>query len=89
MQDFLKDPDATLDYVFDWTDWLADGETIASHDIDTPTGITNEQDSELNGLITVWLSGGTAGSEYVVGCEITTSVGRVDERSIRLKVEDR
>ena len=25
---YLKDPSAVLDYVFDWTEWLATGETI-------------------------------------------------------------
>ena len=26
-----KDPDAVLDYTFDWSAWLADGETILTH----------------------------------------------------------
>src|SRR5690625_7788569 len=28
-----KDPDAILDYGFDWSGWLAAGESIASHEI--------------------------------------------------------
>ena len=29
-QSFRKDPDAILDYGFDWSEWLASGEIIAS-----------------------------------------------------------
>ncbi|MFF4344986.1 hypothetical protein ACFY00_34350 [Kitasatospora sp. NPDC001540] len=36
----LKDPDATLDRVRDWSDWLASGETIATSTFVTSAGIT-------------------------------------------------
>jgi hypothetical protein len=31
MSHVLQDPDAKLNYSFDWADWLADGDTIVSH----------------------------------------------------------
>ena len=89
LQNPLKDPSAVLDYVFDWTEWLATGETITDHTITADTGITVDSSTELDGKVTVWLSGGTAGQNYKVACLITTSAGRTDERTIWIKVVER
>ena len=61
---FSKDPDAVLDYKFDWaastngsgaSDWLADGETISSHTITATTGLTVDSSSltDTNTSVTV------------------------------------
>ena len=89
LQNPLKDPSAVLDYAFDWTEWLATGETITDHTITADTGITVDSSTESDGKVTVWLSGGTAGINYKVACLITTSAGRTDERTIWIKVVDR
>ena len=89
LQNPLKDPSAVLDYVFDWTEWLATGETITDHTITADTGITVDSSTEDAGKVTVWLSGGTAGINYKVACLITTSAGRTDERTIWIKVVER
>ena len=89
LQNPLKDPSAVLDYVFDWTEWLATGETITDHTITADTGITVDSSTESDGKVTVWLSGGTAGQNYKVACLITTSAGRTDERTIWIKVVER
>jgi hypothetical protein len=89
LQNPLKDPSAVLDYVFDWTEWLATGETITDHTITADTGITVDSSTEDDGKVTVWLSGGTAGINYKVACLITTSAGRTDERTIWIKVVER
>lgn len=90
---YLKDPSAILDWVFDWNDtddhWLASGETIATHTITVDTGLTKDSSTESGGKVTVWLSGGTAGENYKVACLITTSAGRTDERTIWVKVTNR
>ena len=88
---FIKDPDAVLDFVFDWRvkNWLESTETISSYTIDADTGITVDSDSETGGVVTAWLSGGTDGENYTVRCEIVTSEGRTDERSIDIKVMER
>ena len=99
---FLKDPDAVLDYKFDWaastngtgdTDWLdtSNSETISSHTIDEDTGITVDSSSQTdtNTSVTVWLSGGTAGTSYDVRCEIVTSASRTDERTITIYCQER
>ena len=89
LQNPLKDPSAVLDYVFDWTEWLATVETITDYTITADTGITVDSSPELDGKVTVWLSGGTAGINYKVACLITTSAGRTDERTIWIKVVER
>ena len=97
LQNPLKDPSAVLDYVFDWTEWLATGETIAVDSetgkklitITADTGITVDSSTEDDGKVTVWLSGGTAGTTYRVECLITTSAGRTDERSLWITVQER
>ena len=97
---FLKDPDATLDYKFDWkaltngsgsSDWLQSGETISSHTIDADSGITvdSSAQTDTNTSVTVWLSGGTAGTNYAVRCEIVTSAARTDERTMTIQVVER
>ena len=97
---FIKDPDAVLDYKFDWkastngtgdSDWLASGETISSHTIDEDSGITvdSSAQTDTNTSVTVWLSGGTAGTTYAVRCEIVTSASRTDERTMKILVEER
>jgi hypothetical protein len=84
-----KDPDDELDYVFDWSDWLETGETLTTCTWSTPTGITQDDDDIGATTATVWLSGGTVGETYTVGCLVTTSMGRSCERSCRILVAER
>ena len=87
---FVKDPNALLDYGFDWSQWLDEGEVINSYTITTGCGITKASDiSTTSGSVIVWLSEGTAGNRYSVACRITTSSGRIDERTIKIDVRDR
>ena len=89
LQNPLKDPSAVLDYVFDWTEWLAAAETITSHTVTVPTGLTLESSTAASGIVTAWISGGTAGTTCRVECLITTSAGRTDERSLWITVQER
>ena len=93
LQTYDKDPAAVLDYGFDWDDetdpWLASGETISASVWTVPTGITKDSDSFSNTTTSIWLSGGTAGVEYMIANKITTDAGRTDERSFVVKVDDR
>ena len=84
-----KDPQAVLDYVFDWSDWLQDGETISSLVVTVGAGITKDSNSESAGIVTIWLSGGTHGSDYLVACKITTNLERTDERTMNIRCRDR
>jgi TRAP-type uncharacterized transport system substrate-binding protein len=86
---FRKDPEAVLDFAIDWSDWLQPLETIVSYVITVPTGIVKDSASEASGVITMWLSGGTAGTYYSVEVKIVTNAGRTDERTMKISVEER
>lgn len=79
---FRKDPDAIKDYHFDWSDWLEDGDSIDSYTITPSSGITVDSDSESGGIVTVWLSGGTADTSATVTCRIVTTEGRRDDKTM-------
>lgn len=85
---FRKDPDATLEYVFDWSAWL-DEDTITTASVTADDGITVDSDSNTDSAVTVWLSGGTADASYGVLCQITTAGGRTDQRSMTVAVRER
>jgi hypothetical protein len=89
-----KDPAAEKEYVFDLRaktnaltprareDHLEADETISSFEVTAPLGITiSKTPTEDNGAITVWLSGGQAGSEYLIRVKYLTSKGRTDYAS--------
>jgi len=98
---FTKDPDAVLDWYFDWaalsngtgeSDWLAGGESITEKAVTVaPAGLTVESSAVVNGgtAVQVWLSGGVAGQRYTVACKVTTSAGRIDERTAQVNVRQR
>jgi len=93
MADFIlkaKDPQAKLDYQFDWgTNWLETGDTIESVVWTVPSGLTKESQSNTTTTATVWLSGGVDGRSYDIICQITTDDGREDQRTFTLPVADR
>lgn len=85
---FIKDPDATLDYTRDWTDWLAasGADAIVSSEWITPAGIVVEAQSNTENTATIWVSGGTLGQRYQLVNRITTNGGRIDDRTIVIKI---
>ncbi|WP_280186033.1 MULTISPECIES: hypothetical protein [Nocardia] len=99
----LKDPEAALDYRFVWGEgrpgervpgdvpWLEDGETIASFTATAEAGLTLEWSDLVDegGSVLVWLSGGTAGTDYEVKCHIITTSSRTDVRRMIVSVENR
>lgn len=90
-QSFVKDPNAVLDYTFDWSDWLATGDTISTRSVTADSGITVDSSAIIasSTAVQVWLSSGTAGKRYDVTCRITTAGGRTDDRTIAIEVENR
>lgn len=94
----VKDPDAILDYSQDWTSWLADEtDTIVAATMVFPTvGTLLTLDPAHSAaivtggtVVTAWLKGGNPGTTEQATFHITTAAGRVDDRSIFLKIKDR
>jgi len=85
---FTKDPDAVLDYQWDWSAWLA-GDTIVEHTIDVPAGLTATPHSHTGTAVTAWIKGGTACQVYPVTCHVKTAGGREDDRTIEITVMER
>lgn len=86
---YTKDPNATLDYTWDWASYLEEGETLTDSQIIVPSGIILESDSHSDTAAVAWLSGGTVNQVYRVVNRITTSEGRIDDRSIEIRVMER
>lgn len=84
-----KDPHSNLDYGFDWSSYLVTGETIVASVWTMPTGLTEGTKQIADTSTKVFISGGTAGEVYTVANKITTSDGRVDERSFEIVMENR
>jgi hypothetical protein len=94
MSFLLKDPEAVLDYAIDWgAEYLADGELLAgsdwSVDPDEAGGVSVAGSGFDATTSTVKAAGGIAGRLYRLVNMITTATGRIDERSIVIRVEKR
>jgi hypothetical protein len=84
-----KDPDAFLDYGIDWTDWLEDGDTIAASTWVVSAGVTSSSPSFTDTTTTVWIAGGTVGETYALTNRVTTAAGRIDDRTLTIRVKQR
>lgn len=91
MRGYVKDPDSTLDYAFDWSAWLPATDKIIASSFVVDSGITSEPGGETfsDTVTRLYLSGGVAGQNYKVVNTITTEQGRIDERTIEIRVRQR
>ena len=83
----------TLDYPFDFTEFLTDvSDTISSAPgsvtYTLTGGITLAAQQNTTLIASPFLSGGVAGTKCKVTCTITTTAGRVVERSIVLNIKE-
>jgi hypothetical protein len=90
MATFKKDPDAVLDYTYDWGPYLLPlADTIVSVSWVLPTALTKVSESRTTTTATIYVSGGVADTSETVTCRIVTAGGRTDDRSITLKITNR
>jgi hypothetical protein len=83
-----KDPAAKLDYGFDWAAWLGTDTITASEWSVAPAGPVLSGETFDANSTSVFMAGGTVGNSYTLSNKITTAAGRIDERSIKIKVKD-
>ena len=81
---WYKDPDARLDYTWDWASWLVGADEISAASF-TVTGndaalVVEEPPSIVApNLVVVFINGGTVGESYRVTCHATSTDGRIDD----------
>ena len=89
---YLKDPQSRVDYAIDWGGYL-DGQGIAASAWAVAPaedgGIAVDAASFDLQRAAATLTGGKAGHVYSVTNRVTLTDGRIDERSILLRVEER
>ena len=84
-----KDPDDVRLYTWDFTDWLATGESVSSYSFpDFPVGLTQVSDSNDATSVTVKISGGTAGESYNVTCRVITDGGQTKDITLTIPVAE-
>jgi hypothetical protein len=87
---YKKDPNAVLDYTFDWAPYLLPlNDTILTVEWVVSAGLTKVSSSFGTTNATAFVSGGVVGTTETLTCRITTNGGRVDDRSITLKIVER
>ena len=84
-----KSPVDVADYFIDWTNFLADAETIASVAFTASSGLTVGTTDFTTKVARARLSGGTACSSYAVTCVITTSSSETFSVTKNLIVQNR
>lgn len=87
----IHDPQAHLDYFWDWEPWLVDNEVITASSVSFyPAGemVLDSHTATLS-TVTAWVSGGRLGREYRLTAHIVTNMGREDDRSFWLTCENR
>lgn len=92
----LKDPAATIDITFDWSNWLDDisadpNNAVTISDVTfTLNGVSSVGSFSDGTKVTVFVSGGTAGTATTVACKITTltTPQRTDERTVYIDIAE-
>jgi hypothetical protein len=88
----LKDPDATIDITFNWSDWLNDIGEAAISDVTFTlnNGLNNVSTFNDSTKATVFVSGGLLGTSASIACKIKTNTtpSRTDERTVYLDIGD-
>lgn len=86
---FVQRNDARLDYEFDWSSLIVDGDSISSYTLTSTGGITVDGDSVVGGnKVQYFVSDGTVGDPATVTCEVITVNGLEDCRKATFKIVD-
>jgi hypothetical protein len=86
-----KDPQSQLDYSVEWADWLADvpGDSLANMYVTKSDNLQVTAQAIRGTAAAVVAKGGELGAWEFITIRIVTALGRIDERTIRLLIQDR
>lgn len=86
----VKDPQSILFHGMNWSAWLDLNESITAQQVtSSDAALQIDQVSQTAGTVSWRVQGGLAGTDYTATVRVTTSNGRVDERTVRYKVRER
>lgn len=85
----FKDPNEVLDFEVDWTARIGSSDAIDTVTWTMPAGITKDDQTVSGKVAIIWISGGTEGQSYNVGCRVETTGGRIYDETIVLPVRSR
>lgn len=93
MKRYKKDPNDRLDYGFEWHKWMPDGDSIFQSEwtISGPDSALTmaspfiDAEDQKTG---VYLMGGTLKGKYTLTNKMTTTLGRIKERSKLIIIAD-
>lgn len=95
MANFVKDPDALLDYKVDWGEWLGNDQIISALVINDATASAQASGLRIastvvsaSAAVVAWLSAGVIDNEYTVTVRIWTSAGRRNDECFTIYVEE-
>lgn len=90
-----KDPNDIIDYAVNWAKWLRPGDEIISSTWTVESGLnkiadptTDVMDPFTPTIATVWVAGGTDGTDYAALNRITTTQGRQRDKTITIRVQE-
>ena len=86
MSNFTQCPDARLDYVVDWKDWLEELDVIAASEWDSDSSVVFDGQSFTETQAISFISAGTAGRSHKITNTITTTAGRRNCQSFTLQI---
>lgn len=89
LYEIVHAPGAILDYTFNWTEWLQQGETILTSVWSITPSLTLNNEQNQSGVTSVFVNGGVVNKIYYLTNTITTSVGRTDSRTIVLSCQNK
>lgn len=85
--DFVKDPDSTVDFPFNWKAELG-ADTIFTSEFLLPDGLTLVSESNTTNTATPFVSGGSVGLIYRIVNRITTIGGRTYDKTAYVLVAE-
>lgn len=86
-----KDPNELLDYGSNWTKQMTkDSDTLAGSEWIIESGTVTKSSASYDAVThktKIWLSGGEAGETCILTNRVTTTAGRIHDRSFKLKIK--
>jgi hypothetical protein len=85
--DYVKDPDSTIDFLFNWKPEL-NGDTVYTSTFLLPDGLTEVSSSNTENTATIFVSGGSEGCVYRITNRVVTVGGRTRDKTIHVLVQE-